>query len=53
MSGYSSEAAAIIDFNLSLFIVHLEHFAHTELKHYVPKKKKMQIEVFLIVVHRL
>lgn len=36
VSGYSSEAAAIIDLNLSLFIVHPEHFAH--FKHYVPKK---------------
>lgn len=38
VSGYSSEAAAIIDLNLSLFIVHPEHFAHPEIKHYVPKK---------------
>lgn len=32
-SGYGSEAAAIKDLNLSLFIVHRKHFAHLEIKH--------------------
>lgn len=43
--------SAIIDLNLSLFSVLREHFAHAEVKRYVPKK--MQIKLFLFVVCRL